>query len=95
MTKISQGGTAYDVTVPSEYAISKMKEEEMLLPLDHEKIPNLQYIDPRFLDLSFDPKNEYSIPYFWGTFGIIYKLFIISENVRWSDINKLGGLMEP
>ncbi|MEH6943937.1 ABC transporter substrate-binding protein [Bacillus sp. JJ722] len=72
LTKIEQGGTTFDIAVPSEYAISKMKEEDLLLPIDHSKIPNLKYIDKRFLDLSFDPKNKYSIPYFWGTVGIVY-----------------------
>ncbi|SER61278.1 PotD/PotF family extracellular solute-binding protein [Psychrobacillus sp. OK032] len=72
MTKIEQGGTSYDIAVPSEYAIEKMKENELLLPIDHSKIPNLENIDPYFLDLSFDPKNEFSIPYFWGTVGIVY-----------------------
>ncbi|GGG66322.1 ABC transporter substrate-binding protein [Paenibacillus radicis (ex Gao et al. 2016)] len=72
MTKIEQGGTTFDVSIPSEYAISKMKEEGLLLPLDHSKLPNLQYIDPSFLDLSFDEGNKYSIPYFWGTVGIVF-----------------------
>ncbi|MEK4484947.1 ABC transporter substrate-binding protein [Psychrobacillus sp. FSL H8-0484] len=72
MTKIEQGGTSYDIAVPSEYAIEKMKENDLLLPIDHTKIPNLKNIDPYFLDLSFDPKNKYSIPYFWGTVGIVF-----------------------
>lgn len=72
LTKIQQGGTSYDIAVPSEYAIEKMEEEDLLLPIDHEKIPNLQYIDSRFLDLLFDENNKYSIPYFWGTVGILY-----------------------
>ena len=72
MTKIEQGGTSYDIAVPSEYAIEKMKENDLLLPIDHTKVPNLKNIDPYFLDLSFDPKNEFSIPYFWGTVGIVY-----------------------
>lgn len=72
LTKIQQGGTSYDIAVPSEYAIEKMEEEDLLLPIDHEKIPNLQYIDSRFLDLSFDENNKNSIPYFWGTVGILY-----------------------
>lgn len=72
MTKIQQGGTTFDVVIPSEYAISKMKEEDLLIPLDHSKLPNLKYIDERFLNLSFDEGNEYSVPYFWGTVGIVY-----------------------
>lgn len=72
MTKVKQGGTAYDISVPSEYAIEKMLEEDLLLPIDHSKIPNLKYIDERFLDLPFDPQNTYSIPYFWGTVGVVF-----------------------
>lgn len=72
MTKIKQGGTTFDISVPSEYAIEKMKEDNLLLPIDHSKIPNLQYIDESFLDLSFDKGNQYSIPYFWGTVGIVF-----------------------
>ncbi|KAF0817000.1 Spermidine/putrescine import ABC transporter substrate-binding protein PotD [Bacillus sp. ZZV12-4809] len=88
MTKIEQGGTAYDIAVPSEYAIEKMKEEDLLLPVDHTKIPNLKYIDPRFMDLPFDPKNEYSIPYFWGTVGILYNTDILGDKkiTSWNDL---------
>lgn len=72
MTKISQGGSAYDIAVPSEYAIEMMLEDDLLVELDHSLIPNLKNIDPFFLDLPFDPGNKYSIPYFWGTVGIVY-----------------------
>lgn len=88
MTKISQGGTAYDITIPSEYAISKMKEEDLLLPLDHKKLPNIKNIDEHYLDLSFDEDNKYSIPYFWGTFGIVYnpKMIDGKELTSWNDL---------
>lgn len=88
MTKIEQGGTAYDIAVPSEYAIEKMKEEDLLLPVDHSKIPNLKYIDQRFMDLPFDPENEYSIPYFWGTVGILYNTDILGDKkiTSWNDL---------
>lgn len=72
MTKIKQGGATFDVAIPSEYAISKMKEDHLLLPLDHSLLPNLEHIDPRFMDLGFDPGNKYSAPYFWGTVGIVF-----------------------
>ncbi len=72
MTKVQQGGSAYDIAVPSEYTIETMKEEDLLIPIDHSKLPNLKNIDPYFLDLAFDPGNKYSIPYFWGTVGIVY-----------------------
>src|SRR5690606_2511407 len=50
MTKVQQGGTTYDIAVPSEYMIEKMKEEDLLVELDHEKLPNLKYFDDRFID---------------------------------------------
>lgn len=88
MTKIKQGGTTYDISIPSEYAIDKMKAEGLLQPIDHSKLPNLQYIDPRFLGLSFDPDNEYSIPYFWGTVGIIYNPELVGDITfeSWNDL---------
>ncbi|UJF25879.1 PotD/PotF family extracellular solute-binding protein [Planococcus sp. 107-1] len=88
MTKIEQGGTSYDVAMPSEYAIEKMKENDLLIPIDSEKIPNLTNIDPYFLDLPFDPGNEYSIPYFWGTVGIAYNPTLLEGQTfeSWDDL---------
>ncbi|MGG3435130.1 ABC transporter substrate-binding protein [Heyndrickxia coagulans] len=88
MTKISQGGTTFDVAVPSEYMIEKMKKENMLIPLDHSKLPNLKYIDPRFMDLPFDPGNKYSVPYFWGTVGIVYNSSMLGGKkiTSWDDL---------
>lgn len=88
MTKISQGGATFDIAVPSEYAIEKMKEENLLLPLDHDLLPNLKYINPRFLDLPFDENNEYSIPYFWGTVGIVFHPDLLKgkEPDSWNDL---------
>ena len=88
LTKIAHGGTTFDIAIPSDYAINKMKEQGLLIPLDHWKIPNLKYIDPRFLDLPFDENNEYSAPYFWGTLGIIYNPEILEdmEFTSWNDL---------
>ncbi|ACS99077.1 ABC transporter substrate-binding protein [Paenibacillus sp. JDR-2] len=87
MTKIEQGGTTFDVSIPSEYAIDKMKEENLLIPLDKSKLPNLKYIDPSFLNLSFDPDNKYSIPYFWGTVGIVYNPDLTDLKFHsWNDL---------
>lgn len=72
MGKIEQGGTAYDISMPSEYMIEMMRDADLLLPLDYSKIPNIKNIDPYFLDLPFDPDNKFSLPYFWGTLGIAY-----------------------
>lgn len=89
-TKIQQGGTAYDITIPSEYMIQKMMKEKMLLPIDHKKLEGLENIDERFLNLDFDPQNKYSIPYFWGTLGIIYNdKFIVKDEIKhWDDLWK-------
>lgn len=89
LTKIEQGGSAYDVAVPSEYTIEMMKEKDLLIPLDHAKIPNLKHIDPYYLDLPFDPGNEYSIPYFWGTVGIVFNPNYLPEDLdfdSWEDL---------
>ncbi|AOV08408.1 ABC transporter substrate-binding protein [Sporosarcina ureilytica] len=72
MGKIEQGGTSYDISMPSEYMIEMMKEKDLLIPLDYSKIPNVKHIDPYFLNLPFDSGNEYSLPYFWGTVGIAF-----------------------
>lgn len=88
MTKIQQGGTSYDVAMPSEYAIEKMKESDLLVPIDHNKIPNLENIDPYFLDLPFDEGNEFSIPYFWGTVGIAFNPTLLEGQTfeSWDDL---------
>ncbi|MFD0671204.1 PotD/PotF family extracellular solute-binding protein [Cohnella sp. GCM10027633] len=88
MTKIEQGGTTFDISIPSDYAISKMKEEGLLVPLDHAKLPNLAHIDPRFMDLAFDPGNQYSIPYFWGTVGIVFNPSLVGDHkfTSWNEL---------
>lgn len=88
MTKIEQGGTTYDIAVPSEYMIDKMRQENLLIPLDHSKLTNLKNIDERFMDLPFDPDNKYSVPYFWGTVGIVYNSTMLNgiEIDSWNDL---------
>jgi spermidine/putrescine transport system substrate-binding protein len=88
MTKIEQGGTTYDIAVPSEYMIDKMRQENLLIPLDHSKLPNLKNIDERFMDLPFDPDNKFSVPYFWGTVGIVYNSTMLDgiEIDSWNDL---------
>ena len=89
LVKIQQGGSNYDVAVPSEYTIEIMKEQDLLIPLDHSKLPNLANIDPHYLDLPFDPGNEYSVPYFWGTLGIVFNPNLIEDHLTfesWEDL---------
>lgn len=88
LTKVKQGGTSYDLAVPSEYMIEKMKAANLLLPLDHRKLTGLKNYDSRFLNQSFDRHNKYSVPYFWGTLGIIYndKYVKASDVQHWDDL---------
>ncbi|MCC5896174.1 MAG: ABC transporter substrate-binding protein [Alkalibacterium sp.] len=87
-TKIQQGGTGYDMAIPSEYMIERMIEEDLVVELDHSRIEGLENIDPDFLDLNFDPLNRYSIPYFWGTLGIAYNEDMLEgfEPESWEDL---------
>lgn len=87
-TKIKQGGTHYDLAIPSDYMIQKMKRRHLLRPLDKSKIHGLNNIDPQLLNQPFDPHNRYSVPYFFGTLGIVYnpeKLPSISIK-HWNDL---------
>ena len=88
---IEAGGRTYDVVCPSDYMIQKMVENNMLAELNFDNIPNASQIDPLYLERSksFDPDNKYSVPYCWGTVGILYNTAMVSpEDVptRWSDL---------
>lgn len=78
--KLKGGGATYDVIIPSDYMISKMIKEEMIQPLDMENIPNASYIMDNFRSLAYDPENAYSVPYTWGTVGIIYDETVVDIN---------------
>lgn len=77
--KMSNGGITVDVIIPSDYMVGRMRQEGMLLELNYDNIPNAQYIDPEFRDREFDPENKYSVPYTWGTTGIIYNTKYVDE----------------
>ena len=82
---LKSGAGDYDVIVPSDYMISQLIEEDMLEKLDYSKLPNFSLIDDRFKYLSYDPANEYTVPYAWGTVGIIYNTAVIEEEITsWS-----------
>ena len=71
-TKLSTGGITVDVIIPSDYMIARLQSEGMLEELDFENIPNYEKVDESFKNQSFDPENKYSVPYTWGTVGILY-----------------------
>ncbi|AFS77971.1 spermidine/putrescine-binding periplasmic protein PotD [Gottschalkia acidurici 9a] len=79
-------GVNYDVLFPSDYMIDKMIKEDLLEKIDFNNVPNYKYIDERFKNLAFDPKNEYSVPYMWGTVGILYNKNMVKEPVDSWDI---------
>lgn len=83
-TKLKAGGSTFDIIIPSDYMVQKLIEEDMLETLDFSNIPNYEYIDESFRNLSYDPENLYSVPYTWGCVGVIY-------NTRYVDEADLGG----
>lgn len=87
-TKLKQGGTHYDLAVPSEYMVSKLKAAHLLQPLDHSRLTGMQNYDSRFLNQSFDRGNRYSLPYFWGTLGIVYNDRFVKPGTltHWSQL---------
>ena len=88
---IEAGGVNYDVICPSDYMIQKMIENDLLAELNFDNIPNISEIDPEFMERSkaFDPENKYSVPYTWGTVGILYNTSMVApEDVptKWADL---------
>ena len=75
---IKMGGADFDVIVPSDYMIARLIEEDMLAELDYSHIPNFDLIDDTYKNLSYDPENKYTVPYAWGTLGIIYNTTMVS-----------------
>lgn len=101
--KVAAGAANYDLICPSDYMISKMIEHDMLQPINFDHIPNLKNIDETYLEQSrgFDPDLQYSIPYCWGTVGILYNKSMIEEGdvidsweVLWDEKYKDNILMQ-
>lgn len=78
-SKLKGGGAEYDLIIPSDYQIGRMIQEDMLLPLDFDNIPNYAMIGDQYKNLAFDPENIYSVPYTWGYVGIIYNKTMVEE----------------
>ena len=83
-TKLKTGGSAYDVIIPSDYMAARLIDEGLVQKLDYSNIPNAYYVDESYRNLAFDPNNEYSVPYTWGTVGVIY-------NTKYVDEKDVGG----
>ena len=97
---IEAGAVNYDVVCPSDYMIQKMRENDLLAELNFDNIPNIDQIDPAYMEMSqaFDPENKYSVPYCWGTVGILYNTRLLEElgvpaPTKWADLwdERLSG----
>ena len=84
--KLKSSPGSYDLVIPSDYMIEKMAKENMIEELDFNNIPNYKYIDDSYKNLSYDPNNKCSVPYMWGTIGIIYNPDLVTEPVKSWDI---------
>lgn len=83
--------TSYDVIIPSDYAISRFIDEDMLQPLNYDHIPNMKLIDEKYTHLDFDPEQKYSVPYTWGVVGIVYNTKYVDK----ADIGSWDLLWNP
>ncbi|MFR5264218.1 ABC transporter substrate-binding protein [Clostridium sp.] len=88
--KISNGSLNYDLIIPSDYMVEKMIDENLLAELNFNNIPNYKYIDKNFRNLAYDKENKYSVPYMWGTVGIMYNKKMVKEpvdslNILWDE----------
>lgn len=99
--KISSGAIAYDVICPSDYMIQKMIENDLLAEINFDNIPNVKNIGKDYMEQSrqFDPENKYSVPYCWGTVGILYNKTMVDEpitswSVLWDEKYKDNILMQ-
>ena len=79
---LKSGGGDYDVIVPSDYMIAQLIEEDMLAELNYDNIPNFELIGERFRNLPYDPENKYTVPYAWGTLGIIYNRDMVDGEIE-------------
>jgi spermidine/putrescine transport system substrate-binding protein len=91
IAKLQGGATGYDIIAPTGYAVQIMIDEGLLLELDHARIPNMELVDQRFLGLSFDPENRFSIPKDWGTTGFMYVADKVKRDMTsWADFYALA-----
>lgn len=85
LAKLLAGGGRYDIIQPSEYTVEAMIRENLLQPLDHEKLPNLKNLAPEFRELTFDPDNKFSVPWMAGTVGIVINRDMVTEEITTYD----------
>lgn len=85
-TKLKTGGSSYDVIIPSDYMVAQLIAEDMLEPIDFSNVPNYANIDEAFKNTDYDPENRYSVPYTWGTVGLIYNTRYVEPTTTWRTL---------
>lgn len=88
--KIKPGNPGYDVIFPSDYMVTVMIKENLLEELNKDNIPNIKNVDPKFLNVPYDPGNKYSLPYQWGTMGIGYNI-----KATGGEIDSWAAMFDP
>ncbi|MBC8545621.1 spermidine/putrescine ABC transporter substrate-binding protein [Clostridiaceae bacterium NSJ-31] len=95
--RLKSGGASYDVIIPSDYMIARFIREDMLEELNLDNIPNAKFTNPEFMGMEYDPDDKYSIPYTWGTVGIIYNTTMVDNDITsWDslwDARYLGDIL--
>jgi len=85
--KLSSSNARYDIIIPSDYMIARMINEDMLEPINFDNIPNISMIDKKYLYTDFDTEGKYSVPFTWGTVGIVYnKKYVSPEDTGSWDL---------
>jgi len=86
-TKLANSNASYDVIFPSDYLIERLIDEDRLAPVNLDNVPNFSNIDEGFKGLAYDPQNQYSVPYMWGTLGILYNKTMVTGDIdSWSSL---------
>lgn len=91
IAKLAAGASGYDVVEPSQYAVQQLVGQQLLEPLDHSKLEGFDQIADKFVDPSYDPDNEYSVPWVWGTTGLMYN----STCTGGEEITSWKSLFDP
>jgi spermidine/putrescine transport system permease protein len=87
LAKLQSGGASFDIIVPSDYMVTVLKEQGLLDEINLDRITNFSNLDPQFVGLPYDPNNQYSVAYMWGTTGIAYRKDKILEPVdSWASL---------
>ena len=92
LARIRQGNPGYDIVVPSGGTVQRMAEEDLLIPLDMDMIPNVANVIPDLLGAAYDPDNMYSLPYQWGTVGVGYRTEVFPDGITsWDQVWEHDG----